>query len=752
AETGQPFLTRETAARVGGAGLIGGVTGGVVGGVGGALARPSRAQQPAALTEATPIAPEPAPQPESTPQPAPTPESAPAAAAPEPAPMERPEVNEPAILTGPDGRQMRGVVEEYDELESGATVIRFRTEDGLVIDGIQLGPMQVTRDVSGADVSRETNIPEQAPQQVTPETPTTAGDQFFASEGRPKQARRLALRVQQRLEQDPALAGRLHVTEATPGLWGIRVTGATPEDAAKVRAEIERQIQMRNAAADRARATPRARTGAVGLLEALANAGGLKATGDLIAMDAHRWRRPFARKLIHQPSEPGYEKAMTLDEAREWAEERGYIGAGRSMQQATDINALLDAIDRELRGEPVYDVNTAAEAAEAEKLRRAADENRYRMEQRAAELGIEYGAETPDDELIRAIEQAEERRAKASDEITAEELDALADDIERAAIQAEASLDAAPEEAEDDIPFEPIQDDLGDGEQHEGGHPLEARGEPETAPEPPETVAGTEPVSAQAEGAGEPAGDAEGRRPPAPASVEQGGEVDRPRGGLTRDDPRLWEVARELLRLSQVLERTHPAFAKRLQRFRLALHAANVSDEDFLQELFNLSNALSLIDASGARSPALQDLERLVNRLERLQDEAIMRDLERARSEREQRAAPTTERTQAVAPINFTDEVFEDPDSFASVQDAIAARFGLTPTGQGEAFDASGKRLYGDDARGFRSRYYKTAEGASVRISNHGAVNISSRTVDISIEFGDAAVTVTAHRFGVLGQ
>jgi hypothetical protein len=48
---------------------------------------------------------------------------------------------------------------------------------------------------------------------------------------------------------------------------------------------------------------------------------------------------------------------MTLDQAREAAIEAGYLrdnGADAGRESTTDVRTLLDAIDRELRGQKVY--------------------------------------------------------------------------------------------------------------------------------------------------------------------------------------------------------------------------------------------------------------------------------------------------------------------------------------------------------------------------------------------------------------
>lgn len=81
------------------------------------------------------------------------------------------------------------------------------------------------------------------------------------------------------------------------------------------------------------------------LTDFLREKGGIRDDGgELAARDADADRKAFTRKLIQ-------EQGRTLDEAAELAAEAGYI-------QERDINALIDAIDRELRGNTVYAAGT----------------------------------------------------------------------------------------------------------------------------------------------------------------------------------------------------------------------------------------------------------------------------------------------------------------------------------------------------------------------------------------------------------
>lgn len=77
------------------------------------------------------------------------------------------------------------------------------------------------------------------------------------------------------------------------------------------------------------------------LTEFLKDKGGLQDQGgELAARDIDRARKPFEKKLVQ-------EKGLTLDQAAELATEAGYL-------QERDLGALLDALDQETRGTPVY--------------------------------------------------------------------------------------------------------------------------------------------------------------------------------------------------------------------------------------------------------------------------------------------------------------------------------------------------------------------------------------------------------------
>jgi len=76
------------------------------------------------------------------------------------------------------------------------------------------------------------------------------------------------------------------------------------------------------------------------LVETLRSKGIQDTGGELAARNADAGRKPFERKLIN-------DNGITLDHAAEIAAEKGFIAR-------RDPNLLLDAIDQELRGKPVY--------------------------------------------------------------------------------------------------------------------------------------------------------------------------------------------------------------------------------------------------------------------------------------------------------------------------------------------------------------------------------------------------------------
>lgn len=85
------------------------------------------------------------------------------------------------------------------------------------------------------------------------------------------------------------------------------------------------------------------------LLGFLARSGGLKADAELTHIGADDWFGPGGRLMRR-------EGGLQLDEARRLAVEAGYLADSRFEEGASTstVADLLDAIDRELRGDPVY--------------------------------------------------------------------------------------------------------------------------------------------------------------------------------------------------------------------------------------------------------------------------------------------------------------------------------------------------------------------------------------------------------------
>lgn len=90
------------------------------------------------------------------------------------------------------------------------------------------------------------------------------------------------------------------------------------------------------------------------LISFLNSKGGLKETGDLRAMDLHKLPGVGRNRLL-RPS------GLSLDYAREAAEEAGYLNSG------SDISDLLEALDRSARGTPIYPAEMRPEIRDAQR-------------------------------------------------------------------------------------------------------------------------------------------------------------------------------------------------------------------------------------------------------------------------------------------------------------------------------------------------------------------------------------------------
>ncbi|CAO3403522.1 hypothetical protein [Azospirillum palustre] len=205
------------------------------------------------------------------------------------------------------------------------------------------------------------------------------------------------------------------------------------------------------------------------LFEFLASKGGIQdQAGELRALDLKRQFLPRQGALVR----PG---GLTLDRARELAEEAGYIrpsdraeGFGR-----TEITDLLDAIDREGRGARVYPLDQQADVAQQELSRRQMDEEASRRAD--AEAGVravleEHGVRLPEDLHRQAVEAAMHGQ---------DHEDATVEALERLAIQREADYIRERGADADPFPFEDITDAQQRGLQQEGGVTATAGSGPE---------------------------------------------------------------------------------------------------------------------------------------------------------------------------------------------------------------------------------------------------------------------------------
>lgn len=116
------------------------------------------------------------------------------------------------------------------------------------------------------------------------------------------------------------------------------------------------------------------------IMEFLADQGGLKDEGgELKAMDAHRWHRGKVgqRRLVHPDG-------LSLDEARERAEEQGFLRHGSTP------NDLLDAIQETMAGNDRFRAEDEGQAQEWREHRRALND---RLRQEAEAQGLEVPSE-----------------------------------------------------------------------------------------------------------------------------------------------------------------------------------------------------------------------------------------------------------------------------------------------------------------------------------------------------------------------
>jgi hypothetical protein len=146
---------------------------------------------------------------------------------------------------------------------------------------------------------------------------------------------------------------------------------------------------IRQTADGRFRLTPR-QNGPQTLIGLIASRGGLAPDGDLSAMDLDKLRTPGAGGMLVRKG------GMTLDAARELAEEEGFLGTTDDYQSTT-VNDFLQALDAEHRGSKV---STAEKGSQH-------GPQRVQMEAAARSLGIQFQDDWSDVELETEIRESE---------------------------------------------------------------------------------------------------------------------------------------------------------------------------------------------------------------------------------------------------------------------------------------------------------------------------------------------------------
>lgn len=222
------------------------------------------------------------------------------------------------------------------------------------------------------------------------------------------------------------------------------------------------------------------------LLEFIASRGGL-APGDALIGDV-RVSLGRSNKFV-----PGFghlirKGGMPLDRAREAAVEAGYlfdIGDVTGREAKTTISTLLEAIDREMRGDRVYRAGVDPAEIPAER-QRMAEENRAALERRIDESLAEFDVDPtslPDSIYARVVQMME--REGESDPLAAWER-AVMEEVQHG------SEAGKHERIADDIPGWDVPDDAGaasragraaEGRGQRGpGEPVGAAGERDRAP------------------------------------------------------------------------------------------------------------------------------------------------------------------------------------------------------------------------------------------------------------------------------
>lgn len=185
------------------------------------------------------------------------------------------------------------------------------------------------------------------------------------------------------------------------------------------------------------------------LIQFLARSGGMADDGDLRGMDLQKWFGPGGRALRKKDA-----GGMSLDAAREKAVEAGYLHdtAWDDGVSTSTVDDLLDAISRELGGDPVYSKN------DIDLQNRLADRQAYEAQKVALDKALAEVREALTDDLPEPIKR------RAVEIAAAEDIDG-GDALERAIMESYHADDARPDttDAGDDIPFGDVADDGGTG-------------------------------------------------------------------------------------------------------------------------------------------------------------------------------------------------------------------------------------------------------------------------------------------------
>lgn len=275
--------------------------------------------------------------------------------------------------------------------------------------------------------------------------------------------------------QRPDLKGQALEPVQVAGGWGLRPvdqsTSVVPEFVqleAKAQQGFQGEMDQHPTPAPKlAQSVPGRRPPS--LFEFLASKGGIQdQQGELRALDLRRQFLPRQGALVRRGG-------MTLDRARELAEEAGYIRPGDRAEGfgRTEITDLLGAMDREARGGKVYPIDEQADVAQQDLARRQVDEEATRRAGAEADVGAVlayHGISLPDEHRRRAVEAVM---------LGEDPEDAVVDAIERDAIQTDRRYVQETGNTADQIPFEDIADAQQPGLQ--GGSPVAA---PQDAQEP----------------------------------------------------------------------------------------------------------------------------------------------------------------------------------------------------------------------------------------------------------------------------